>query len=79
MALKSNCIRPLIVPASIRRLFKSSLFPNAYERARKAVNKAGIDRFRTIKNRKKTESAVCRETNKGRVRLSTASISENFD
>ena len=66
----------LFLSASIRRLFKSSSFPNAYERARKAANKAGMDRFRTIK-KQKAQSAEKR--NKGRVKLSTASISENFD
>ena len=52
-----------MVLALIQRLFKSISFHNAYERARKAANKARMGRFRTIKKKQKAQSAEKR--NKG--------------
>ena len=37
--------------AEIRRLFDPDKFPNAYETARKAANKAGIDRKRHLRDK----------------------------
>ena len=60
MVLKNNCMSRVIV-------FKSSSFSTAYETSRKAANKADMDRCRTTE--KKTESAVCRETDQSKSKI----------